>query len=249
MGGRPGEKSIGLIRMEVKNKEDGTKEVIIDSEDRERFSALNKELKYDFEEKSLLIDEIFEYKLAILNSDRKLGINTIASVFSGLSVYLDDQAMEGLFFLIIQNPAKIKVILDKLETDGIIASNICNLIKILLAKYGSDINRLFEISEVPNDFIRVETKAIVGRSDTKLLLNIWRIDGESFEFNLSFQQSINLATHLIRRATETIKRIDKEDVLSIDENKIKELEERISELKELRDSINLKVESADKKDN
>jgi hypothetical protein len=238
---RSGERKIS---MKFKKREDGNEEIIIDSEEREQFNALNKALKYDFDEKCLLIKEVFDSVLYISNTK---DIKSMFSKFGGLLIYLDDEAMKGLISLILQNPLKINIILNKLEKDGIFAHNMCNFVKILTAKYGPYIRCIYEISEIPKNLNHLQTKVILDKGITRLLLNIQRNDGESLEFDLSFDKSIGLAKHLIRKTLEAIKRTDKEEILTLDKDQIRELEESISELIELRNSIESKVESAEKK--
>ena len=224
--------------MKIKIKEDES-EFIIDPEDRDLIITANKELEHLDDDKKELIKSIIEHNLSHCDTTRP-NPNLPTSISKSIGTLLCPESTVFLFNL-MSNPDHIKVTLDKLKVEHLIGENASKFILNLTVKYGADLHNILLTIERPHDWLRIVSNALIT-DDTKLHSKIWRMDGEIFQFNVPLRDSVILAEHFVRRTLEIITLIDKERVLELDEDHIDKLEKRVTELRELYESVKSEIE-------
>ena len=220
--------------MKVKGKK-GEQEVIIDPEDRELISAADENLKSLSNDEIELIESILEpskYHFDISN----VNPNLLTSIGNNLHHVISPQAAVVLLNF-ISNSEHINIVLNRLKEEDLISEKSSKLILRLSAKYGVSYSTLLLNIERPKNWTRINSNVFFAGDIMKLQSKIWRVDGEVFEFDAQFDDSITLAGHFIRKTLEMVKKFDKEKILELNESQISDLEKQIVELKELHISV------------
>lgn len=220
----------------IKGKE---KEVIIDPEERDIIIAANKELDKLDSKKMEFIESTLDHKIS--NCDLyKPDSNFPTTLGTSLGIILSPESTTLLLNL-IPNPNTLKLTISKMKEEKLISDKTSEFISQLTMKYGTDLNSILLNLERPYDWQRISSQTLVG-NHPKIQSRIWRTDGEVFDFNVLLTDSVIITEHIIRKTLDAIELIDKEIILDFDEGKIEELEKRVSELKELRKSVEFEIE-------
>ena len=116
----------------------------------------------------------------------------------------------------------------------------------MAAKYGGSLHTVMLNIERPQEWNRLNSDVLISGSFIKLQSKIFRSDGEVFQFTSSIENMITFIEHFMRRTLETIKTIDKEKILELDEDKIDSIKKQIDEMKEFHESVKLEIEDFEK---
>lgn len=227
--------------MEIKVTGD-TKEIIIDQSEKVIIKKADDELKHLNGEDKALIEDILSYNH--MNRDfSKSNPQLNQQIARSLEVVLTSEST--LFILnTIPNTAHINTVIQQLKSEGLIHDNTANLLKVLSAKYGIILQDYIAITKNPKQWNRISSDTKI--SGTALLASkVWRIDGSNFEFDTLLKDGITLANHFVRRTYETIEFVDKELILELDMGTLDELQDEISKLKELRESVESEIVKLD----
>ncbi len=127
-----------------------------------------------------------------------------------------------------------------------ISENTSEFIFELAAKYGGSLHTVMLNIERPQEWNRLNSDVLISGSFIKLQSKIFRSDGEVFQFTSSIENMITFIEHFMRRTLETIKTIDKEKILELDEDKIDSIKKQIDEMKEFHESVKLEIEDFEK---
>lgn len=229
--------------MKVKVKKD-EEEILIDPEDRDIINAAEGKLSRLNQHEKNLIESILEHNILYCDVNRPHPQFPL-SIGKAFETVLNPQTAAFLLNIII-NPQHIKITLDELKNEDLISENTSKFIFELAAKYGEALHTVMLNLERPQDWNRLNSDVLISGSIIKLQSKIFRADGEVFQFTSSIEDIITFIEHFMRRTLETIKTIDKEKILELDEDRIDSIKKQIDEMKEFHESVKLEIEGFEK---
>lgn len=215
---------------------EGQAEILLGAEEREILKRIDKELGSISPE---LIGDIIWKNIS--NTNCNTNYHIYSNIGPSLGTYLSPDATNILLFF-ISMPHAIKIFTGKLKDEGIFTDKTNHLLLDLSAKYGSNLASIREGILRPKDWIRIESEVLIAQEVIKLHSILWKFDGTSLEFDAPIESTILLADHFLKSTLDAIRIINKESVLEIDKKQIELLENRIKELKDLRASVESKIE-------
>lgn len=225
------------MKVKVKKEEE---QIIFDSEERSIITAAEENFRRLSQHEKILIESILEnnIKYCDINNPNPQFPSLIGKAFE---TALNPQAAAFLLNLII-NPQHIKINLDDLTKEGLISENTSKFISELAAKYGESLHTIMINLERPHDWIRLQSDVLISGTIIKLQSKIFRADGDVFQFTSNLEDSITFIEHFMRRTLETIKTMDKEKILELDEVKIDSIEKQIDDFKIFHQSVKQEIE-------
>lgn len=228
-----------VINMEVKVKNE-EEEFLIDPEDRDIIRTAEEKLHRLAQHDKELIESIFEHNIAFCDANHPNPLIP-SSIGRSLETILNSQAATFLLTVMV-NPQHIRITLDGLIKEKLISENTSQFILELTVKYGDALHTIILNTERPHDWIRLSSDVLISNGIIKLQSQIFRADGEVFKFTSKPEEIITFVEHFMRRTLETIKTMDKEMILELDETRIDSIQKQIDDLKDFHKSVKQEVE-------
>ena len=221
-----------MIGLKIINESDIQK-ISLNPDEREIFIRAGKKFDSLNNQEKEAIELVFKYTIESSNKPL-VTFEIIQSLFDSLCIYLDNNETAVLFNL-ITNTRNLKAYLNQLKDEKVFTGNSFLFILQLSARYGTSLRDIIRKVQQPYDWIRIESDVLITNETIMLQSYLTRGDSQSFLFNIPFRDIATFSEHFIKRTIESCQKIDKENILEIEEKSLNRLVESVNKLKELYD--------------
>lgn len=221
------------------------KECTIDSKERDLIITANKELDLLDSSKREFIKSILDFKLN--TSFNAAGPDPLFKSIIANSLTKTLSVKSATFLLnMLVNYKNIGIILDKLSKEMLITKKTHEFVFELSIKYGSTLDDIIRQKEDPHHWASYSIHPIIfSKENIQLQFLATRMDHQQIHFNMGLYDSLRLSISFLEESINTIELIDKELILSFNQNEIKKLEEIIAKIKGLSESIELDIKQTE----